>query len=282
MKVLIAGCGYVGKALARLLGESGHQVWGMSRTARLLPGEARPITADLADPDSLKNLPRGLDAVVYAASADDFGKDAYTAAYVDGPRHMLAALEDQGQAPRRVIFTSSTGVYGQSAGEWVDETSPAESEHFSGALLRRGEEVFLEGPFPAVIARLGGIYGPGRTRLIDRVRHGEATCGEDETRYTNRIHRRDAAGAIAHLLELEEPQEVYLVVDREPAERCEVLRWIAARVGAEAPRVVPGTGRRRGQRSNKRVSSRRLVASGYEHHYPTFREGYGAMIDAME
>ena len=282
MKVLIAGCGYVGSALARLLGESGHQVWGLARTPENLPGGARPFPADLTAPESLKNLPPGLDAVVYAASADGFSEDAYTAAYVEGPRHLLAALAEQGQQPRRVVFTSSTGVYGQSGGEWVDETSAAEAEHFSGAVLRRGEEVFRNGPFPAVVARLGGIYGPGRTRLIDRVRGGEATCPEGETRYTNRIHRRDAAGAVAHLLGLDEARDVYLVVDREPAERCEVLRWIARRIGADAPAVVPGGGSGRGQRSNKRVSSRRLVASGYEHRYPTFREGYGEMIEETE
>jgi len=282
MKVLIAGCGYVGSALARLLRESGHDVWALSRTPGGQPDGVRAFAADLTEPASLKNLPPGLDAVVYAASADGFSEDAYSAAYVTGPRHLLAALEEQGQKPGRVVFTSSTGVYGQGGGEWVDESSAAEAEHFSGAVLRRGEEVFLGGPFPAVIARLGGIYGPGRTRLIDRVRSGEATCAEGGASYTNRIHRHDAAGAIAHLLALEEPRDVYLVVDRDPAERCEVLRWIAARLGVEPPETVAADGTRRAQRSNKRVSSERLVASGYEHRYPTFREGYGEMIEAME
>jgi nucleoside-diphosphate-sugar epimerase len=125
-----------------------------------------------------------------------------------------------------------------------------------------------------VVLRLGGIYGPGRTRLVDRVRRGEATCPPEPT-WTNRIHRDDAAGAIRHLLALDDPEEVYLGVDTDPAERCEVLTWLAERLGAPAPR--PGPASRRG---NKRVSSARLQASGYRFRYPTFREGYGAMLDA--
>lgn len=281
MKVLIAGCGYVGSELGRQMTAEGHQVWGLSRTPRGLPPGVAPLAADLNDPSSLENLPPGLDAVVYAAAADGFDEAAYAAAYVDGPRHLLAALERQGQAPGRVVFTSSTGVYGQTGGAWVDEGSPADAEHFSGAVLRRGEEVFLQGPFAAVVVRLGGIYGPERTRLIDRVRRGEATCHDGEARYTNRIQCDDAAGALAHLLALDAPHPIYAVVDREPAERCEVLRWIAERLGVEAPAVVPGGGSRRGQRSNKRVSSQRLTDSGYEFRYPTFRDGYGEMIAAL-
>lgn len=282
-RVLIAGCGYVGRELARRLADSGHRVWGLSRHPGGLPEGVEPVAADLTDPTALRDLPEGLDAVVYSAAAGGFDPNAYRAAYVDGPRHLLAAIERNGSDPRRVIFTSSTGVYGQTGGKEVDEDSPADAEHFSGSFVRDGEEVFLSGPFPATVVRLGGIYGPGRTRTIDRVRRGEATCEEGETSYTNRIHRDDAAGAIAHLLALDSPEKIYNVVDTDPAERCEVLRWLAERLGVEPPRTVEGgkDGSRR-SRSNKRVSSRRLQESGYEFQYPTFREGYGALIDAAE
>lgn len=282
-RVLIAGCGYVGRALARRLAAAGHAVWGLSRTPDDLPAGVQPHAADLTDPATLDGLPADLDAVVYCASAGGFDDARYRTLYVDGPRHLLAALEAQGQSPDRVLFTSSTGVYGRRDGAWVDEDDPADAEHFSGRRVRQGEEVFLGGPYPAVVARLGGIYGPGRTRLIDRVRRGEAVCHQGPPRWTNRIHRDDAAGALAHLLTLADPEAIYNVVDREPAEHCAVLRWIADRLGVAPPRVEPeeeGAGRRR--RSNKRVSSRRLADSGYPFLHPTFRDGYGAIIGGRD
>lgn len=277
-RVLIAGCGYVGCELAGLLVDRGATVWGLARHPRGLPAGVRPLAADVTDPASLGDLPPGLDAVVYAVAAGGFTDESYSAAYATGPRHLLAALAGQGQAPERVIFTSSTAVYAQGGGEVVDETSPIEPRHFSGSRVLQGEAAFLDGPFPATVARLGGIYGPGRTRLLDRVAAGEAACEEGPPSYTNRIHRDDAAGALAHLLALSGAAPVYNVVDTEPAERCDVLRWIARRLGVAEPPVVAEREGGRPSRSNKRVSCTRLVRSGYAHHYPTFREGYGAMI----
>ena len=279
-RILIAGCGYVGAELGRRLAGAGHHVWGLARRPAGLPSGVQPWPADLTDPATLGDLPPGLDAVVYCAAADGFDEAAYRSAYKEGPRHLLAALERQKQRPARIVFTSSTGVYGQTGGDWVDEDSPAEADHFSGAIVRQGEEIFQQGPFPALVARLGGIYGPGRTRLISRLRRGEAACVEGEVSWTNRIHRDDAAGALAHLLTLDEAQDLYLVVDREPADDCAVLRWLAERLGLEPPPVLLAGEGRRQRRSNKRASSERLIASGYELRYPTFREGYGELIDA--
>jgi nucleoside-diphosphate-sugar epimerase len=134
-RVLIAGCGYVGTALGLRLSAVGHRVWGLRRHPGELPSPIEPLAADLADPSSLAVLPRDLDWVVYAAAAGGFSDERYRAAYVDGPRHLLSALAATGIAPRRLVFTSSTGVYAQSGGEQVDETSPTEPTHFSGTRL---------------------------------------------------------------------------------------------------------------------------------------------------
>jgi len=276
-RVLIAGCGYVGSALAALLADEGHDVWAMRRTSAALPPGVRHLAADLRDPATFAALPEALDHVAYTATADAFTDDAYRAAYVDGPRNLLAALARQGQAPR-VAFTSSTSVYGQADGEWVDEDSPTAPAGFGGRRMLVGERVFLEGPFPAMVLRLGGIYGPGRASLVEKVRAGEAECAPAPS-WSNRIHRDDAAGALRHVLSMESPAPVYLCVDREPAELCDVYRWIAARLGVPAPRVgstAAETVKR--SRSNKRCSSARLAASGYAFRYPTFREGFGAII----
>jgi nucleoside-diphosphate-sugar epimerase len=278
MRVLIAGCGYVGGALAGMMAADGHEVWGMRRNPAALPPGVHHLAADLRDPRSLERLPEGLDYVAYTATADGFTDDAYRAAYVYGARNLLQALARKGETPRRIAFTSSTSVYAQENGEWVDEDSPAEPAGFGGRRMLEGERVFLDGPLPATVLRLGGIYGPGRASLVEKVRSGAAEC-PPEPGWTNRIHRDDAAGALRHVLTAPDPAPIYLCVDREPAELCDIYRWLARRLRAPEPRVAADAAdTRKRTRSNKRCSSARLAASGYDFRYPTFREGFEAII----
>ena len=277
--ILIAGCGYVGTALGLRLSAVGHVVWGLRRSAEGPPSGIRYVAADLTTPATLQNLPPALDAVFYTAAPNGADDAAYRAIYVDGLCYLLEALGRQRQSPRRIVFTSSTAVYAQSAGEWVDETSPTEPMHFSGRRVLEGERLVLGGPFPATVIRFGGIYGPGRTSLLARVRQGLATCRDGPPLYTNRIHRDDCASALQHLLTLSEPEAIYLGVDHEPAEHCAVLRWLADQLGALPPRVEASTGAdTRRHRTNKRCRNAKLLASGYIFHYPTFREGYSALL----
>lgn len=275
-RVLIAGCGYVGAELGSRLAAAGHAVWGMKRRPVGLPSGVRPVAADLTNPGSLGNLPSDLDVVVYAASADSFAEDAYRRAYVDGPRHLLAALATQGQSPRRVLLVSSTSVYGQRRGEWVDEDSPTEPAGFNGRLVLEGEEAVRGGPFPATVVRFGGLYGPGRVLFVGALRAGTATCSESPPACVNLVHRDDGAGALAHLSFLPDAAPVYIVVDSCPAERCELLRWLAARLGLPPPAVVDAGPGPRGQ-GFKRCSSRRLLGSGYELAYPSYVDGFSAL-----
>jgi len=278
--VLIAGCGYVGTALGTRLASEGHVVWGLRRRTDALPSSIRPFVADLTVPETLRALPPGLDFVFYTASADASDDDSYRAAYVEGLHNLLSALGDQCQQLLRVFFTSSTGVYAQSSGAWVDETSPTEPAEFSGIRVFEGERILLGGLFPATVLRLGGIYGPGRTRLIDRVRRGLAVCPEGPPLYTNRIHRDDCAGALHYLMNVDQPDQIYIGVDHEPAEQCEVLRWLAAQLGVSPPGVEPPSGSEvRRHQSNKRCSNAKLVASGYVFRYSSFRDGYMALLD---
>jgi nucleoside-diphosphate-sugar epimerase len=277
--ILIAGCGYVGTALGISLATAGHVVWGLRRVAEGLPPSIRHLGANLTAPQTLHALPLGLDVVFYTAAPHSSDAAAYRAIYVDGLRHLLEALARQHQLPRRVFFTSSTAVYAQSTGEWVDETSPTEPQHFGGSRVLEGERIVLAGPFPATVLRLGGIYGPGRTSLIERVRQGLATCSDGPPLYTNRIHRDDCAGALHHLMTLPQPEALYVGVDHEPADHCDVLRWLAEQLGAPPPRVEAASGAdTRRQRTNKRCRNAKLVASGYVFRYPTYREGYTALL----
>lgn len=275
-RILIAGCGDVGCRLGRRLVAAGFRVWGLRRNPAVLPAGFEPVAADLTRADTLRELPSDLDAVVYTAAADGRSDDAYRRTYVEGVENLLAVLEAQASPPRRLVFTSSTGVYGQSGGEWVDEGSVTRPDGFPGRRVLEGEERFRAGPIPSISLRLGGIYGPGRTRLLDRVAAGEAVCPEGPPLYTNRIHSEDAAGALHHLLELTAPEPIYLGVDHRPADLCEVLRYLARRLGADPPRSAPRD--EAGRRGSKRCSSRRLRDSGYRFLYPTYREGYEALI----
>ncbi|MBW3657595.1 MAG: SDR family oxidoreductase [Actinobacteria bacterium] len=268
MRVLIAGCGYVGSELARRLVAGGHDVWGLRRTATGMPEGVRALAGDVTDAATL-DLPDGIDALVYAVSPAERDEAAYRAAYVDGLDHVLTALPT---APERLVFVSSTAVYGQTDGSVVDEDSPTEPSSFSGRVLLEAEARARAAG--GTVLRLAGIYGPGRTRLIDEVRAGEATYPPEDV-HTNRIHRDDCAGALAHLLTIGTRAPVYVGVDDEPALRREVLTWLAERLDAPPPRAAPGQRTRGG---DKRCSNARLRASGYDLAFPSYRDGYAAML----
>ncbi|HAS51203.1 MAG TPA: NAD(P)-dependent oxidoreductase [Gammaproteobacteria bacterium] len=287
-RILIAGCGDIGTTLGRALTRAGHEVWGLKRHPADLPAPIQPLAADLTDPATLCALPPELDAIIYSAAAAGFSEAHYQAAYSDGVRNVLNALRQAGQHPQRLLFTSSTSVYAQHQGEWVDEDSPAEADGFSGRCIREGEQLMWDSGWPAIVVRFGGIYGPGRTRLIDSVREGSAVCSNSPPIYTNRIHRDDCARVLEHLLQYPEPQPLYLAVDDDPAPLNDVLNGLADQLGVPRPPVVeqsplkPGAETRRDpatrMRASKRCCNARLRASGFQFRYPSYREGYAELL----
>jgi len=282
-RVLIAGCGYAGIALGTRLASEGHSIWGLRRRSELLPTAILPLRADLCNPVSLTPIPAALDFVFYTAAAERADDASYQAAYVTGIRNLLDHLFETRHPIKRLFFTSSTAVYAQTGSEWVDETSQTSPQEFFGRRLLEGEQLLLQSPFAATVVRMAGIYGPGRTRLIDQVRRGEAICQAGELRYTNRIHRDDCAGVLRHLMSLSDPEALYLGTDHEPADQSLVFRWLAERLGAPPPCAEPratATGGR--SQSNKRCRNARLLESGYSFRYPTFREGYEAILAEMD
>ncbi len=276
--VLIAGCGYVGSALAERLSAAGHSVWGLRRNPSRLPACVHAIGADLARRQDLGTaLPNNVDTVFFLAAADRSSEEAYRAIYVDGLANLIAAIESRELSPRRLFVTTSTAVYGQHDGEWLDEASATEPARFTGKLLLESEAVASQAAFSSTIVRFGGIYGPGRTRIIERVASGEAKCCL-EPHYTNRIHRDDCAAVLNHLMDLEQPEALYLGVDCEPADLSEVVAWIANRLGAAPPDRAARPTEAAG---SKRCRNTRLLASGYRFIYPGFREGYQDVIAAL-
>ncbi len=279
-RVLIAGCGYVGSALGEQLVADSHEVWGLRRNPRTLPPGIHPIEADLAGPDGCEDIPTDIDWIFYLVSPSGSEDALYRRAYIENLQALFDALDRRGQRPKRLLFASSTAVYEQHDGGWVDESSPTQPERFAGKRLLEAEQLALSSRVPAAVVRFGGIYGPRRTRLIDRVREGRAVYPA-EPQFTNRIHRDDCAGVLKHLIELDEPEPIYLGVDREPADQKTVLNWLAGVLGSPEPRLA-GPGEARSARGNKRCRNDRLIESGYTFLYPTFREGYRAVLEGMD
>jgi nucleoside-diphosphate-sugar epimerase len=279
-RVLIAGCGYVGEALGERLLADDHEVWGLRRNPRTLPAGIVSISADLAQPEDLADLPGDIDFVFYLASPNGSEDALYRRAYVEGLRGLIAAFHRTGQKPR-LLFASSTAVYRQHDGSWVDESSETAPEHWSGKRLLEGEQLAFQALPSATVVRFGGIYGPRRTQLVDRVREGRAAYRAHPPQYANRIHRDDCAGALRHLMNLENSDSIYLAVDNEPAEERAVFLWLAGVMGSPVPREAEKAGASKRPRGNKRCRNARLVQSGYTFRYPTFREGYSAVLEGM-
>lgn len=273
MRVLVAGCGFVGAALAGRLAARGVEVFGGKRRPVGLPAGVTPWALDLTAPV----VPAGVTHVVFCAAPDEGSEEAYRRVYVDGLRRLLDALDQGGVPPARLVFTSSTSVFSEVSGGEVDEASPVVDGGHGGIV--REAEVIAQGRPGGVVIRLAGIYGPGRERMITMVKNGEARCAHPAP-IGNRIHRDDAAGAIDHLLTLAQPRDLYVGVDDAPVELCEVYRWLAARLGV-APPVESSEPDARGRGAFKRCRNGRLRGSGYELRYPTYREGYGAMLDGQ-
>ncbi|MGY3318203.1 SDR family oxidoreductase [Arthrobacter sp. TE12232] len=295
MTVLLAGCGDLGTEAGLRFAAAGHRVVGWRRSPGKLPAAIEGVAADLSSSE-LPAVPTDTTAVVVAIAADSPTEDAYRSAYVDGLAHVLDAVLASGATVRRVLFVSSTAVYGDAGGGWIDERTTPEPGGFSGRIIREAEELLyrrLSGTgITPVVLRLGGIYGPGRTRLIDQVRGGTAVIPAT-SRFTNRIHRDDAAAAIVHLCTMDAvPGPVYIGVDNEPAELGDVLGFLAAELGLPQPAsesadpsgaasTSGGTSTSGGEPSrggNKRASNARLRSTGFKFQYPSFREGYRAIL----
>lgn len=279
--VLIAGCGDIGCQLGSLLAKQNHTIYGIRRNVEDIPDSISPIQADLAL--KLPDLPDNIDYVFYIASAGKYKDSAYYQAYVLGVQHTLEAIKDKNI--KRVFFISSSSVFGQSDGEKVDETSPTSDANFSTQRLLEGEALILESKFPSTIVRFGGIYGPGRTHLIGLVQAGKAHCMEDV--WSNRIHSADCAGMLAHLMnyDIENPEKVeslYVGVDNQPTPSCEVYDWLAEQLCVPDVEHIEPKESSRQMRSNKRLSNARIKATGYNFIYPTYQDGYLALLDTLD
>ncbi len=269
-RVLVAGCGYLGLAAARLLQASGWEVVGLTRrteSALALQGETFPVIAcDLGDCATLSCLGT-FDAVLHTASSGHGGPDAYRQVFLEGTRNLLTAFPKA-----RFVLTGSTSVYTQSDGSWVTEESPAEPARETGKILLQAEALALEAG--GSVARLSGIYGPERWVQLARFLSGEARIEGDGGRWINQIHRADAASALSALLAA--APGLYNVADGQPATQREIYAAFAAHFQRPLPPTAPPDLARKRGWSSKRVANTRLVALGWQPLYASFREALPA------
>jgi nucleoside-diphosphate-sugar epimerase len=274
-RVLIAGCGYLGQAVADLLIADGWEVEGWTQSAESAAKISRKSysvrVVDISQEKQVLAQTRDFDAVIHCASTRGGNVDLYRRVYFDGARNLLYRF-----SASRILFTSSTSVYGQNGGDWVFEESLAKPTHETGKILRKAEVFVRAGG--ANVVRLGGIYGPGRSALLKNVLHGDAIIDPSHDRFLNQIHRDDAATAMQLLLKQPRPAgEIYNVVDNQPILLSECYRWLATKLDRRVPvagRSIarPASKRKRGD-SNKRVSNAKLRAIGWTPRYPNFAEG---------
>ncbi len=278
-RILIVGAGDIGGHLAGQLAADGHSVWGLRRSDKPVADGVTLIQADVADTETLQNLPDNLDILVYCVASPVFSKEGYHAYYYRGLRHILQALK--GQSLKRAFFVSSSSVYHQMDGEWVDETSETQPGSFAGKEMLAAEQALLKVSVPGTVVRFTGIYGPGRTRMIEQARQG-GHCDPEPPVWTNRIHRDDCVGVLNFLigkaLAGETLESVYLATDNEPATLFDVLEWMKDRIGdVEPDHDVPEATRR----ANRRCSNQRLRDLGYDFIYNNYREGYDVLLTEM-
>jgi nucleoside-diphosphate-sugar epimerase len=274
MRALVIGCGYLGRRVAALWRSAGWSVSALTRTNENATALAalgiEPIVGDVLSPESLRSLPQA-EIVLYAVGHDRQAPPSKREVYIDGLANVVRQI---GSRARRVFYVSSTSVYRQDAGEWVDETTdmwpwPTSED---GGISLAAEYIVREG-CPHTILRFSGIYGPGRLlRRIEAVRSGEPIAGNPDG-WLNLIHVDDGAAIINRLSQSEPAHELYLVTDDRPVRRREYYNLLARLVGAPEP-VFQFEARAAGTGLNKRCSNARLKAElGDILRFPTIESG---------
>jgi len=277
-RLLIVGCGDIARrALPQLL--TRYAIRALVRSAAdasaLRDCGVEPVIADLDCPDSLKALSEGADALVHLAPPGDEGsRDLRT-------RNLTAALSASGMLPRRTVYISTSGVYGDCSGRRVDETRPVNPSTPRARRRVDAEQVLTRWQPETVILRVPGIYAADRLPL-ERLRRGTPVLRDEDDVYTNHIHADDLAAAVCRALEHVPAGAVYNISDDSELKMGEWFDFVADRYGlprpprvsrAEASGVIPPM-LLSFMNESRRLSNARMKAElGLRLRYPTVREG---------
>jgi len=281
-RIVIAGCGFVGLAAARVFHAAGWDVLGLTHSpesAEALRGEPFAVEpCDISNAETVRVIAARFeekpDAVVHCASSGRGGADAYRSVYLQGVRNLLGAF-----APARLIFTSSTSVYAQTDGSVVTECSPAKPPRETGRLLRETEDLVLS--HGGTVARLAGIYGPGRSVLLRKFFGGEAVIEGDGGRIVNQVHRDDIASALRVLVE-KKASGIFNVSDDAPMAQREIYAWLAQRFARPIPPNGPINPDRKRGWTSKRVSNAKLRVLGWQPAFVSFFDAVARQPQLVE
>jgi nucleoside-diphosphate-sugar epimerase len=276
--VLVAGAGWLGSALCRALAGHGHRVTALrrdpARAAALVSPGVESMALDLCAPGAADRLPGDLDAVVACQSAGADGPEAYRRAYVDATRTLVDRLVAS-RRPAALVYTGSTGVFGQRDGSDVYEETPPAPASPSSEVLVEAERLVLGAAAPglrSVVLRLSGLYGPGRNWPVERVRSGHIALGPGDGAWLNLLHLDDAVAAVLAAIDRGAPGRVYHATDAEPVRRRDLATWVAGKLGIAPPRLPDGA--RSPPLPDRRIHAERSRAElGIALFHPTYREG---------
>jgi nucleoside-diphosphate-sugar epimerase len=277
MRLLIIGCGYLGRRVARSAAAAGHMVHAMTRSAahadEFRSQGWEPVIADVLKPESLAELPQ-VDVVVHAVGLDRRSGASMQDVYVGGMANVVRFLSK----PGRFLYVSSSSVYGQTDGSWVDESSPTEPQEDSGRIVLETEQTLRSALPDAIVLRFSGIYGPGRLLRRQTIESGEPIVGDAE-KWLNLIHVEDGAAAV--LRAFEAPLgSTFNICDDEPVKRRDFYRELARCLGKPEPTFLPpppGQPTPPHEKGNRRIRNEAMRRSfGIELAYPNFRVGLAA------
>ena len=277
-KILIIGCGSIGTQLAHNLAAKGHDVTGLKRNPPKLDiGEINYFTADISLAYQLEELPLDFEFIYFIVSPDGRNKESYQTIYEIGLTNLIDRFAKEGASPNW-IFVSSTSVYGQSEGEWVDEESIAQPDNITSQYIRQAEQQLMDLNPQNIVVRFSGIYGPGREYLL-RMAKQQSVIQKDPPYYTNRIHQQDCIGVLIFLLEQRLAgvtlEQCYLASDDNPATMWDVMSWLTEHLSCKPPEVKVND---KEVGMNKRCNNQRLKTLGYHFQYPDFKAGYLELI----
>lgn len=285
--ILFVGCGDLGGRCGRLFLDRGWQVAGVRRDIAGLPSGFTGFAADYTLPGSLGfSEAWEPDYVVATFTPSDRTVDGYHRGFTLAAQNLLAGLG--GHRPKVILLVSSTRVFAEQNGGWVDEGSALAKEDPRALAIIAAEQLLQASAQRVCVIRFGGIYGFPGGRLLQKVRRRELSP-DQPLRYGNRMHRDDCAGFLLHLVERleagEELAPVYIGADDLPAPQAEVERWLVAAMGLPAApaRSLPVINESSGKTTvsgHKRCSNRLLHRSGYRLLYPDYRSGYAAVLAA--
>lgn len=274
--MIIAGCGFLGEAAAFLFTGSGSRVLGLcasEESAARLSGRPFEVRAtDITGP--LISIPgewKNPDVLVHCASSGGGGADSYRAVYRDGLANLLDFFQ-----PKRVVYTGSTSVYAQENGEWVDENSATIPARETGRILLEAEEIALAAG--GTVARLAGIYGPGRSMLLRKFLEETAVLEGGGSKWINQIHRDDAAHALRSLADPGVAPGIYNVCDDTPCTQREAYGWIAGFTGKPLPPEGPADLNRKRGWTSKRISNAKMRSTGWSPAYPSYRDALPSLL----